>query len=253
VHKLTNIKYGIKIWSKNLNLFDEISSLFNKDKIDYLEVYTVPGTFDKSIDKLKSIGVPIIIHAPHISHNFNLSIESLYESNIRIFEEVKKFAIELGGTKVVVHPGQGNMQQAFKCLNAIDYKNILVENLPKIGINDKECIGADVDQITQFLDRGCGLCLDLAHAVKAAYTLGLDYKEFITDFVKLKPFSFHLSDGKVNNGFDEHLNLGVGDFDLSFIKKQILSIDDPIVIMETPKKDLNLQQDIKNIEYFKNL
>ena len=99
--------------------------------------------------------------------------------------------------------------------------------------------------------------MDFSHAVKSAKSQNIDYKEFIKDlFIIMKPTYFHISDGLIGSEVDEHLDLGAGDQDLLFIKNKIVEISsdkDMNLVFEVPKNIDNLDNDIKNITYFKNL
>lgn len=251
---MNKLKIGFKTWSTNLELFDQAETLFQNKKINYLEVYTVPGSSDQTIPLLKKLNIPIILHAPHISHNFNLADPAREESNLKIFEEVKRFAQELNLPRIIVHPGQGNLNQAFKCLEKFRYQNILIENIAKVGTNRKECLGYSPEGIKSFLEQGYGFCLDFSHAIKAACSLNRDYKHFIQEFLTLNPFMFHLCDGNSNFEIDEHLNLGEGNFDLKFLKNCIEESENKIVTLETPRRThSSFKNDAINLGYLNRL
>lgn len=246
------IKKGIKLWTTDTYLFSKAKELFNKGYIEFVEIYIVPGTFDISIKKIKNLDMPIILHMPHSRHNFNPGDRSLLVSNINIFNEVKKFAKELGQPQIIIHPESGNIKDSLGFISRINYNDLLIENMPKEGMNGEKCIGYLPEEIKLYLDKGCGFCLDLGHAYKAAISLHKDPKKFIKEFLKLKPSIFHLSDGNIDKELDEHLNLGEGDFDLSFLKNCIQKSESRMVTLETPRID-GLKNDIKNINFFKNI
>jgi len=241
------MKIGLKLWSTNKELFNKANYLYNNKEIDYVELYVIPGSFKSGINKLN---MPTIIHAPHSGHKFNIANKSLLKSNMEKFEEVKKFAQELNALKIIVHPGyNGEIYSALKCLEKFNYENILIENMPVKGLHNENCLGYIPENIKWLLDIGFKFCLDFSHAYKAAVSLNLNAKKLIKSFLKLNPYMFHICDGNINNEFDEHLNLGEGNFDLKFIKN---CIGDKFVTFETPKKN-NLINDIKNIKYFKGI
>ncbi|MBW2996317.1 GNAT family N-acetyltransferase [Candidatus Woesearchaeota archaeon] len=253
VMELMEIKKGLKIWSTNMKWFDQAKKLFDNKKIDYIELYVVPGSFEKSILKLKGLNVPMIIHAPHSFHNFNLADWSLHKSNISKFEEVKKFAKELNAPKIIVHPGyNGDINSTIECLDKFNYKDILIENQSKIGLNNEEMICYLPKDIKLLLDKRRGFCLDFSHVYKAAASLNKDPKELINEFLKLNPYMFHICDGDSSVEKDEHLSLGEGNFDLEFLKKGIRNSEAKMVSFEVPKKG-ELDNDIKSIEYFNSL
>lgn len=240
------MKIGIKLWSTNIELFEEAKYLYNNKKIDYLEVYIVPGTYEKSAKKLKDLNIPIVLHTPHSSHGFNMGDKSLLKSNIDKFNEVKKFAKLLGNPEIIIHLEDGDLNSAIKCFNKLKYDNKLIENLPKIGLDNEKNIGYDPNIIKLFLNKKYKFCLDFSHAIAAAASLKRDYKSYIKDFLKLNPVMFHLCGGHVGNKIDEHLNLWEGDFDIKFLKK---CISNKKVTLEIDKKTYDsLENDIINVK-----
>ena len=108
-------------------------------------------------------------------------------------------------------------------------------------------IGFSPDQIKQLIGDKFGFCLDLNHAIKASISMGVDYKVFILDFLKLTPKLFHISDGKLNNYKDEHLAIGEGDYDFQFLNNCIEKNKSHLVTLETPRKNLySLSEDLIN-------
>jgi len=189
-----------------------------------------------------------------LAHNFNAGDKTKLNSNLKIFEEVKKFAKVLNNPYVVIHPGQGELQDSIDCINKLDYKNLIIENMPKIGINHKLCLGFTADDMKQFLKSGFNFCLDFSHAIKAAKSLAIDPKELISQLMQLNPTLYHISDGYIDSELDEHLKLGKGDFNLDYIKKAILKSNSRKVTFETPRKNNEILDEVsENINYFANL
>ena len=91
-----------------------------------------------------------------------------------------------------------------------------------------------------------GFCLDLNHAAKAAISMNVDYKQFIPKMIELNPVMFHISDGMLNNGLDEHLTIGEGEYDMKFLSDKI-GIQQ--VTFETPRKS-GLNDDLTNLSCF---
>jgi len=248
------LKICFKTWSTNLKLFEQAETLFQNKTINFLEIYTVPGTFTQCQPYLQKLTLPVILHAPHDKHNFNLANPKRETSNLKIFEEIKQFAQELNFPKLIIHPGQGNLPQVFKVLEKVNYPHIIIENIAKLGVNHQECIGYSPAEIQKFLDKGHDFCLDFSHAIKTACSLNKDYKIYLQEFLKLKPFMFHLCDGHINHPIDEHLNFGEGDFDIQFLKQCIQQNDNPIVTLEIPRQNhSSFQEDLVNLEYLNNL
>ncbi|MCK4589145.1 MAG: TIM barrel protein [Nanoarchaeota archaeon] len=249
------IDYGLKLWSTNNRLFKKARELIEKDLFQYIELYVVPESFDAN--KLTALkGFSIIIHAPHFQHNFNLSKFNLKENNKKIFQEVKKVADFFDSKFIILHPGVGgDIRSTITQLNELGSNKILIENMPKIGLNKEILIGFNLDEIKEIIQSGdFNFCLDLAHAIKSAISQNLDYKHYIKQLLQLNPKLFHISDGNTGNGEDEHLSLGKGNFDLKFLKRCIEESEAKMVTLETPKRNFfSLTEDVKNVEYLKKL
>lgn len=243
------MKAGIKVFSTNHELFSEADKLYEEGKICYLEVYVVPGSYKYSIGKLRKLNVPIVLHCTHSGHGFNLGNKNKIKENKKIFDEVLAFASEIDTKDIVVHPGFGEIDDSISTIKNLGCNNYIIENMPRWGESKEDMIGYSKDKLKQYVDIGMRFCLDLAHAYKAAISLGRDPKKFILDLIDLKPCMFHISDGHLKWGKDEHLSLGEGEFDLKFLKGLI---GDARVSFETPKKE-GLKEDIKNIEYFEKI
>ncbi len=251
------IKYGLKLWSINRDYFPQAVNFYKKGLIDFVELYIVPNTFQyKEFNVLKNI--PIQIHAPHALHGFN--IFQLDKERIRLFKsQVIKAADFLNAKYIILHAGVGNDPEIFKKNIAKIYdKRIIIENKPKWGLNNKICFGYSYSQLKVIKEkRRLNICLDVGHAIKSAISQKKDYKKYLRILIKaLKPNYFHICDGFLKNEKDEHLNMGEGDFDLKWIKGQITQLTNKhmvYLLFETPKKNNDLQNDIKNIVYFEDL
>lgn len=251
------IKYGLKIWSiNNESLFKEAIRLFENKKIDFVELYIVPGSLKPEIlENLKNISTTL--HAPHMEHGFD--VFKLDDLNIEIWKnQVIKTADFLNSKFIVVHAEVGDSKEIFlKNIKKIYDNRILIENLPKFGIEGDICFCHSYEQLKFIKDSGLNFCLDFSHAIMSAIGYNLDYKEFIEKLIfELNPIYFHICNGKINTKKDEHGNLFEGDFDIKWIKKTLLKLaekKDIYLVFETPKGDIGLENDIKNINYFKDL
>lgn len=251
------IQCGIKFWTTNKYCFKEALGLFEGGKIDFVELYIVPNSFNiQELEILKKI--PIIIHSVHEDHNFN--IFQLDDFQAELFKnQVVKTADFLKSRFIVLHSGVGISKELFKKnLVKIYDKRIIVENMPKITMDGKICFGYSLEQL-KFIKEDCRLniCFDFGHAIKSAMSQELDYKDYIKSLIRhLKPSYFHLSGGEKKNEKDEHLNLFEGDLDLSWIKNLLVQTaekEDIGLVFETPKSGNDLGNDVKNINYFKDL
>lgn len=258
------IKFGLKIWSiDKKEMFSEAVQLFFKKEIDFIELYTVPDSFilgkTDFLDDLKN--VPTIIHSPHTDHNFD--IFWLDDLNIKIFkEQVVKTADFLGSKFIILHAGVGDSEKTFEeNVAKIKDKRILIENMCKVGlvgINEVLCFGYSLEQLKFISNCGFDFCLDFAHAIKSALSQKIDYKKFIEDIInQFHPFYFHISNGKLTSQeTDEHMDLFDGQFDIKWIKESLLKLaekKDVYLVFETPKIGNNLENDIKNMNYFRSI
>ncbi len=254
--KKHKIKYGLKLWSTDRELFPEAVQSFKKGTIDFIELYIVPNSFmPGKLDFLNDLkNIPTIIHAPHTKHNFD--VFSLNDSKIKIFkEQVAKTADFLNSKFIIVHAGIGDSQAIFKeNIEKIKDKRILIENMTKIGINDQPCFGHSYEQLKFIKERGFNFCLDFSHAIKSSISQKIGYKEFVEKLIiELTPNYFHICNGRFNNDEDEHMDLFDGDFDIKWIKEILLKLagkKDVYLVFETPKSGNRISNDIKNINYF---
>jgi len=127
--------------------------------------------------------------------------------------------------------------------------------MPKVGLNDEHMIGYSPGQIEELINSTeMGFCLDFGHAIKAAISLKLGYKEILSDFQKLKPELFHICDGDLENEKDSHLNIGAGSFDMQYIKEIIENNSSNLITLETPRSNqLSLDEDLENINILKRI
>ncbi len=252
-----NIKYGLKIWSTDKDLFKRAVELFKNKKIDFVELYIVPNSF-LDITNLKDLkGIPISIHATHSEHDFDVFL--LDDFKIDFFKsQILKAADFLNSKFIVVHAEAGNSNENFKKnIEKINDDRILIENLPKISIDGKNCYASSYSQLKFIKDCGFKFCFDFSHAIKSAISQKINYKEFVEELIKeLNPNYFHICNGKIDNNKDEHLDLFDGDFDIKWIKKILFDLSvkkDIYLVFETPKAKNGLENDLKNMNYFRSL
>ena len=250
------IKYGLKLWSINKDWFIEATQFLEKGKLNFIELYIASANFElKGLEILRNF--PIVIHSPHCQHNFN--IFELTESKIRLSKnQVIKTVNYLESPMIILHGGIGRSSEIFKKdINKIYDKRILIENMPKIGLNERICFGYSLEQL-KFIKNKCGLniCLDFTHAIKSAISQKIDYKNFIESLIsELTPRYFHICGTGLDSERDEHLNLFEGDFDIRWAKKILMDLakkKDIYLVFETPKHE-TLKNDMKNIDYFRSL
>jgi len=258
-NKEHKIKYGLKIWSVDQDqLFKEAAQLFSKGEIDFMEIYIVPDSITpEKYDVLKNLNnIPITIHAPHIAHGFD--VFRLNNQKIKLFkEQIIKIADSFNSKFIVVHAESGDSFEVFKeSIDKIRDKRILIENMPKFGIDNEICFGHSYEQLKLIKDSGINLCLDFGHAIRSAISQKLDYKEFIKKIIsELNPSYFHICNGKMD-AKEDHRSLFDGEFDIKWLKKTLFKLKeekDVYLVFETPKGGNGLENDLKNINYFRSI
>ena len=153
----------------------------------------------------------------NVLKSYSMGISASMHSK-RLSNKSITWADRLNAKYLILHAGYGSMKHATDVLCEIADDRLLIENVPKVGLNDELMIGYSPAQIEELIGDGDrGLCLDLNHAAKAAVSLGVDYKEYVQDFLVFDPKMFHISDGTLDNEKDEHLNIGEGDYDFEVL------------------------------------
>lgn len=247
-------KTGLKLFSTNTNLIAE--ALLLKDQyFNYVELYIIPGSYEKTISAWKEFNIPFVIHAPHTVHGVNLARSAFKATNINRMREVQHFADELRAGIVIVHGGNnGDINEAIEQLRIIDDDRIIVENKPKIGLLDERCIGWSPMEFNQLRKAGVlnGIALDFTHAICAARATENDEWELIRSLMEFEPKIFHISDIDAFSHKDMHLNFGKGSLNL----RQCFSFvpPDSLVTIETPREDVGSLIDfVKDIQYLQRI
>lgn len=242
---MNKIKFGLKLWSTNSHLLNKAKELIENNIFQYIELAPIPNT---EITPFLEAEGPYIIHITTERYGLNIADKEKVEFNTKAINICIEWADKLNAKYLILHPGFGLMDNAIEFLDKINDKRVLIENMPKVGLNGECMIGYTPEQIKSLMDDKFLSCLDLNHAIKAAVSLKLDYKLFIKDFLKLDPNMFHISDGKLNSEKDEHLNIGEGGYDFEFLMSCIKKAKLKYVTLETPRTKLNsLEEDVKNL------
>ena len=208
------MKFGLKLWSINTDLIDQAVHLIDENVFDYIELMVIPDSEIKPF----LIDIPYIIHIPHEKFGVNIGEPAAKEYSLQKINESIDWADRLNAKHLILHAGHGSMQHATDLLCGLSDSRLLIENMPKVGLGGEAMIGYSPAQIEELIgDSDMGLCLDFGHAVKAALSLGVDYKEYVQGFMGLEPRMFHVSDGMLSGERDEHLGIGEGEYDFRFI------------------------------------
>ncbi len=232
---------GLKFYSTNKVTEKDFSFA------DFIEVLTVPenpvGDFDNFDKKFR-------IHCPHSEHGFNPCAKN--ENNTRILKIATDAADKLNADIIVVHSGFNtdklNIRDAKK--NAMEFltehfdERLCVENLMPQD-SEMKWITYLPEHLTVYRDSGFKFCLDFGHAIETATQLKKNYKDFIQDFLRLKPDYFHLSG--TQKGRDMHLSILDSDADVEFMKKAILKAGKP-VCLETPLDTGKRKKEVESLK-----
>ena len=242
---MKKIKFGLKLWSTNIELIDQATHLIDEKIFAYIELFVIPDTQIKPF----LLDVPYIIHIPHEKFGVNIGDASKKEYNLQKIDESITWADKLNAKYLILHAGYGSIEDATDVLREVADDRLLIENMPKVGLNDEPMIGYSPAQIEELIGDGDrGLCLDLNHAAKAAVSLGVDYREYVRDFLVFDPKMFHISDGTLDNEKDEHLNIGEGDYDFGVLMNCVNRSEFKYVTLETPRAKLgSFEDDLKNL------
>lgn len=250
------MKLGLKLWSTNSDYYlEQAKKLYVQGIFDYIELYIVPDTLP-TLSKWKTLDIPFTLHATHFIHGVNLADFSKEKYNIEVFKQIEEFSNELNASYVVVHSGiEGNINETIRQLKIINPAKMLIENKPYIAPKapDKICRGATIEEISKVIKEiGCGFCLDVGHAMCTANSLKLEPYSFVTEFNKLNPTCYHLSDNFIDSEMDGHMHFGQGNYDF----KKIFDIIDlsKNMAIETKKDNKeNLDDFVKDVKWLKNL
>jgi deoxyribonuclease-4 len=228
------LKIGLKLYSTDVALIPHSLKL-KGDVFNFVELYIIPGSFKKTIRAWKAIDIPYVIHAPHSFHGVNLAQEDKWETNRKHFNETRQFADELGADNIIVHGGNnGSFSETIRQIKLLNEPRIALENKPKLGLFDEECVGWSPSEFRLALETGVisRTVLDFVHATCAARSLEIEATTLINEFLGFNPRVFHLSDGDAQSQKDTHLNFGKGNLNLkgflSFVPKgSLLTIEAP--------------------------
>lgn len=229
-------KLGLKLWSTNKNYIKSALELYEKKLFDYIELFSVPDSYDEYIHYWKNLDIPFIIHAPHSAVGLNFAKKEMHNKNIELAKQAQKYADSLNAKYIIFHPGvEGNINNVIFHLKEINDSRALIENMPFYTIDGRPvCIGYSPEEIKRVLqETKVNFCFDLAHAIHAANGKNLDKFNYLKEFSNLNPKICHISDGSFDGILDAHKNLGQGTFDFEKIVKFIPN--DILLSIETKK------------------
>ncbi len=253
------IKYWLKLWSINENLFKDSIKSIKKWKFDFIELYIVPRKFDiEKFKILKKSNIKISFHLPHSAHLFN-PIDPKNNSE-KIWSIIKDYINYLTPFKIVLHPEfWENIEVLAKRLNHFNNDKIIIENMPmKSSIyKDITFFGYNLEQIKQIKSINNNFCFDFAKAKSSALSQWIDIIDFSNNLIDLMDTNyFHISGFLASTEIDEHFDLWEWDKELMlYMKDKLKKISKQkniFIVFECRKKNW-IKNDLKNLEYFENI
>ena len=212
------IRLGLKLGSRDTQYTDDIRRYYEQGVFQYIELFTLTGSYDDTVSYWKQFGIPFGIHAPHSAAGLNLADASAREANKSKIAEAVRFADSLKAEYIIFHSGvNGEPEEVVDQLSPFADGRFLIENKPVRGLDGSHCVGSSYGELKKIIDgigKGCGFCLDFGHAICAANTLGRESLGFIDELRRLNPRVYHLTDGDYQSELDSHLHYGDGSFPL---------------------------------------
>ncbi|MBU1026749.1 MAG: sugar phosphate isomerase/epimerase [Candidatus Margulisbacteria bacterium] len=241
-------KIGLKLFTDNTSAISVAEQYYSERLFDYVELMVLPGADEENLGRWQKLKVPYLVHAPHGSYGFNLSNSKLRKQNKKMFSAAKRYADKLEAQFIIVHPGiNGQVEETVRQIKALGDSRLIIENKPFISLRQRRCVGyspAEIGSITK--KSGAGFCLDVVHAVKAAYANGEDHFVFIRQFLALKPKVVHLCDCTLTGCFDEHLNFGMGELAIpAILSATNKAVPKVYLTLEVPEKSYARLTDFK--------
>jgi len=89
------MQFGLKLGSTNINYTEDILSFFKAGYFQYIELFTVPSSFNDNIVYWKKFSIPIIIHAPHSFAGMNISLPQERENNKKNYKRLFNLLMRL--------------------------------------------------------------------------------------------------------------------------------------------------------------
>ncbi len=248
-------KIGLKLWSINENYIPLAIDLFEKGYYNYIELYSVPDSYDKYASLWSKLDVPFVIHAPHFGSGLNFSLKEKFEDNKKYSKEALKFADLLNTNIVIFHPGvNGEISETIRQIKLLYDERMVIENKPYLGNGENlYSLGSTPEEIRLILgETNLSLCFDFGHAICSANAHKREVFKFINEFLSLKPVIYHLTDGDWDGLYDKHLNYGKGSFPIQTL---LSLIPDGAMITNEAAKNYNdsLDDFIEDMIYLKNI
>ena len=253
------IKYWLKLWSVNHDLFNDAIESIQDWYFDFIELYITPSIFEEKIfSRLKESHIDISFHLPHGAHWFNPIDPNNASEDMWL--DIQQYITYLDPFALVLHPEIGNdINTLKKRLYFFHNDRILIENMPKKSsiMKDVFFYGYNREQIQDIKKIHNNFCFDFAKAKSSAISQWVKVIDFSDQLIEImNPNYFHISWFLKTTEADEHLDLYEWDEEfMKYMQKKLFDIAterDIFVVFECKKKD-RLKNDLKNLEYFKHI
>lgn len=244
------------MWSANAEVQARAGlELLEAGVCDFFELYVVPGTLSQLPRWLPYRLWPVVIHAPHFRHGFNLADAGRERLNRAIFADVCVYAEALQGRSIICHPGTGGtVAETVRQVLALGDERIILENKPLLQMPEaiaefgeavRYCRGALFEEFAGLLAAtGRGCCFDVVHSMCTANALQLEPYAYAARFEALRPVLYHLTDmPSLADTLDAHIGLGEGELDVARVLR--LLPDDAWITLETPKRHADHLDDFR--------
>lgn len=221
------------------------------DEVDFVELYAKIG---HDYGFVKRLGKPVTIHAPHSGDNVNLADSAKEENNTAALNWARGLADEFAAEVIVIHPAYSDsdtcsIANTTNIIKANYDERYCIESMPHRypETDGVDFYGSTVDELARIAaEADIGVCLDFNHSATAAHVLGREPREFLQEFLDLKPRHFHIADAKYGNTKFEHFNLFDGDLDKELIRSLIPSGAN--ITLETPP---DREKQLREVEFLR--
>lgn len=134
---------GLKLGSKDTQYTEEILQYYEQGVFQYIELFSLTGTFDDTISYWKQFTIPFGIHAPHSAAGLNLANTVTRTANKEKIAEAIEFADELNAKYIIFHSGtNGKPAEVIQQLSPFADERFLIENKPIRGLDGSTCVGS---------------------------------------------------------------------------------------------------------------
>lgn len=253
------IKYWLKLWSVNENLFDDAIKVIKDWYFNFIELYIIPNNLNvDSLRKLKESWIELSVHFPHSVHWFNpIDPDNASED---IWDFLKNYIDYLDPFAIVMHPEIGSNIDVFeKRIKIFNDKRIKVENMPmKSSIwKDTYFYGYNLYEIEKIKKIHNNFCFDFAKAKSSAISQWMNIVDLSDQLIEImNPNYFHISWFLWDTEVDEHFDISEWDpILMQYMKNKLINValkKDIFVVFECKKKDW-LKNDLKNLDWFKTI